>query len=269
MTASRRASSYNSSLTPIPIMARSRVKKRTHVGAKDGQKPVGTGPKSMVIRMGAGDVGSSVSQLVKDMRLVMEPHTASRLQVCLDLLNVGSSLTNSFVGAKIEQITRLHHDVRSSRYITSSPLLEIRFRQCQSENCNLTKRSDTTFQGRELLSVQGHRQGAEASHHWWKAALLESASPRHEQLHHLYIIHIGQTERPTCTEAPRISHHDGLSITLPANLSTKHTSHIHQASASLRSRTTTLKATITYNDERHLYRRRSGFIYPLSPPLPH
>lgn len=34
----------------------------------------------MVIRVGAGEVGSSVSQLVKDMRLVMEPGTAARLK---------------------------------------------------------------------------------------------------------------------------------------------------------------------------------------------
>lgn len=35
----------------------------------------------MVIRIGAGEVGSSVSQLVKDVRLMMEPDTASRLKV--------------------------------------------------------------------------------------------------------------------------------------------------------------------------------------------
>lgn len=34
----------------------------------------------MVIRMGAGEVGSSVSQLVKDFRSMMEPDTASRLK---------------------------------------------------------------------------------------------------------------------------------------------------------------------------------------------
>jgi ribosome biogenesis protein SSF1/2 len=37
-------------------------------------------PKSMVIRMGASDVGPSVTQLVKDMRSVMEPHTATKLK---------------------------------------------------------------------------------------------------------------------------------------------------------------------------------------------
>ena len=35
----------------------------------------------MVIRIGAGEVGSSVSQLVKDIRSMMEPGTASRLKV--------------------------------------------------------------------------------------------------------------------------------------------------------------------------------------------
>ncbi|KAF2871851.1 Brix domain-containing protein [Massariosphaeria phaeospora] len=40
----------------------------------------GTHPKSMVIRIGAGEVGSSVSQLVKDVREVMQPDTALRLK---------------------------------------------------------------------------------------------------------------------------------------------------------------------------------------------
>lgn len=35
----------------------------------------------MVIRIGAGEVGASVSQLVKDVRTMMEPNTASRLKV--------------------------------------------------------------------------------------------------------------------------------------------------------------------------------------------
>ena len=38
-------------------------------------------PKSMVIRIGAGEVGPSVSQLVKDVRSMMEPDTAVRLKV--------------------------------------------------------------------------------------------------------------------------------------------------------------------------------------------
>ena len=68
-------------------MAKRRSKKRTHVGASNPDtKAVSNGhasakdPKSMVIRMGAGEVGSNVSQLVKDVRHVMEPGTASRLK---------------------------------------------------------------------------------------------------------------------------------------------------------------------------------------------
>ncbi|KAI1767818.1 ribosome biogenesis protein-like protein Ssf2 [Hypoxylon sp. FL1150] len=68
-------------------MAKSRTKKRTHVGANNpkhkaplaGRSAV-QDPKSMVIRIGAGEVGSSVSQLAKDVRQVMEPGTASRLR---------------------------------------------------------------------------------------------------------------------------------------------------------------------------------------------
>lgn len=37
----------------------------------------------MVIRVGASEVGSSVSQLTKDFRRMMEPDTASRLKVRL------------------------------------------------------------------------------------------------------------------------------------------------------------------------------------------
>ncbi|KAF2153755.1 Brix-domain-containing protein [Myriangium duriaei CBS 260.36] len=64
-------------------MAKRRVKKRpqAHVAARTASsKPGERTPKSMVIRIGAGEVGASVSQLVKDVREVMEPHTASRLK---------------------------------------------------------------------------------------------------------------------------------------------------------------------------------------------
>ncbi|MCJ1462209.1 hypothetical protein MMC07_000809 [Pseudocyphellaria aurata] len=69
-------------------MARRRTKKRTHVGAQNGpanRVPAATSvvsraPKSMVIRTGAGEVGTSVSQLVKDFRAMMEPGTATRLK---------------------------------------------------------------------------------------------------------------------------------------------------------------------------------------------
>ncbi|KAG9244609.1 Brix domain-containing protein [Calycina marina] len=71
-------------------MARRRTKKRTHVGVANNGNPttskpvsanqVARAPKSMVIRIGAGEVGPSVSQLVKDARLMMEPGTAARLK---------------------------------------------------------------------------------------------------------------------------------------------------------------------------------------------
>lgn len=70
-------------------MAKKRTKKRTHAAANPNAKngaPVSAGkidkndPKSMVIRIGAGEVGSSISQLATDVRRVMEPGTASRLK---------------------------------------------------------------------------------------------------------------------------------------------------------------------------------------------
>jgi hypothetical protein len=67
--------------TKSTTMARRRTKKRTHVGAKNvPASQASRAPKSMVIRIGAGDVGPSVSQLVKDVRLMMEPGTAARLK---------------------------------------------------------------------------------------------------------------------------------------------------------------------------------------------
>ncbi|OKL62963.1 hypothetical protein UA08_01569 [Talaromyces atroroseus] len=68
-------------------MARRRTKKRTQPLAKNGPansknsaSAMNGSPKSMVIRIGASEVGSSVSQLAKDFRLMMEPDTASRLK---------------------------------------------------------------------------------------------------------------------------------------------------------------------------------------------
>jgi len=69
-------------------MARRRTKRRTHAGANNPATPTAINghintkgdPKSMVIRIGAGEVGTSVSQLATDVRRVMEPGTASRLR---------------------------------------------------------------------------------------------------------------------------------------------------------------------------------------------
>lgn len=78
----------SSTNTDLTKMAKRRVKKRTHVGAKGTAPAPGNGPakpgdrspKSMVIRIGAGEVGPSVSQLVKDTRSMLEPGTAARLK---------------------------------------------------------------------------------------------------------------------------------------------------------------------------------------------
>ncbi|PGH04071.1 ribosome biogenesis protein SSF1/2 [Blastomyces parvus] len=69
-------------------MAKRRTKKRTHLRAANASNVTPTSssasmqksPKSMVIRVGAGEIGPSVSQLVKDVRTMMEPDTASRLK---------------------------------------------------------------------------------------------------------------------------------------------------------------------------------------------
>ena len=67
-------------------MAHPRKKKRTHPGhanersAAPAVAAVNRGPKSMVIRIGAGEVGAGISQLAKDLRRLMEPETASRLK---------------------------------------------------------------------------------------------------------------------------------------------------------------------------------------------
>lgn len=68
-------------------MAHPRAKKRPHgpsQHASSTSQARGTRtPKSMVIRVGASEVGPHISQLVKDVRLMMEPDTAGRLKVWL------------------------------------------------------------------------------------------------------------------------------------------------------------------------------------------
>ncbi|KAG4304382.1 hypothetical protein PORY_002092 [Pneumocystis oryctolagi] len=60
-------------------MAKARKKKRTHL--KTSKKLSDDHiPKSMVIRTEASNVGSSISQLTRDIRRMMEPHTAIRLK---------------------------------------------------------------------------------------------------------------------------------------------------------------------------------------------
>jgi ribosome biogenesis protein SSF1/2 len=62
---------------------RSARRKKQSAHDKQVQKAKDGNPKSMVIRIGAGEVGTSVSQLVTDVRHVMEPDTAVRLKVRL------------------------------------------------------------------------------------------------------------------------------------------------------------------------------------------
>lgn len=59
----------------------SQRKKQSLTDRERAKKPQNGQPKSMVIRIGAQEVGSSVSQLVQDVRHVMEPDTAVRLKV--------------------------------------------------------------------------------------------------------------------------------------------------------------------------------------------
>lgn len=73
------AKTRNYSLHP-DSMARKRRKARTHLkGAAAQDKPESDVPKSFIIKH--GQVGSSIAQLVRDVRKVMEPNTASRLRV--------------------------------------------------------------------------------------------------------------------------------------------------------------------------------------------
>ncbi|KAH8704465.1 Brix domain-containing protein [Phaeosphaeriaceae sp. PMI808] len=58
----------------------SQRKKQSAVDKERTKKPLNGQPKSMVIRIGAQEVGGSVSQLVQDVRHVMEPDTAVRLK---------------------------------------------------------------------------------------------------------------------------------------------------------------------------------------------
>lgn len=64
-------------------MARGSTQRKRQAAAdkERAKKPLNGLPKSMVIRIGAQEVGSSVSQLVQDVRHCMEPDTAVRLKV--------------------------------------------------------------------------------------------------------------------------------------------------------------------------------------------
>ena len=70
-------------------MARRR-KTRTHLKGANAREARSDGtPKSFIIKH--GQVGSSLTQLVRDMRKVMEPNTASRLKVRKGRVNINPS----------------------------------------------------------------------------------------------------------------------------------------------------------------------------------
>lgn len=69
-------------------MARKR-KNRTHLKGGDKDAPSPSVPKSIIIKH--GQVGHSLAQLVRDLRKVMEPNTASRLKVRTNLPSISIS----------------------------------------------------------------------------------------------------------------------------------------------------------------------------------
>lgn len=140
-------------------MAKRRTKKRTHVRAenpnagvsKNGTASMNRSPKSMVIRTGASEVGPSVSQLVKDVRQMMEPDTASRLKVRRDEEDiafpyVALMLIVMRAGTKRKQIKRLYYDGRAIGRYPSASILEIQYRKHQHATCASPSRADPTFQ---------------------------------------------------------------------------------------------------------------------------
>jgi len=130
-------------------MARRRVKKRTHIGSRNGTQP-NTGkaierePKSMVIRIGAGEVGPSITQLTKDMRQVMEPGTATKLKVCI-FASPTRLFTYYGLGAKKQQAPRLHDNVWTARSVASTIVLEERDWKHKHEDGYYTARTYPTF----------------------------------------------------------------------------------------------------------------------------
>lgn len=173
-------------------MAR-RVKKRTQkpVNASAKAKASTAGnvsktPKSMVIRVGASQVGSSVSQLVKDVRLMMEPDTAVRLKVrysidkTLDFSNHVLMKTCAS-GTQIQQIEGLYSYDWTSRCLTSYALLEIGYRKYQHASSAHSSRTDSSLPRRELFVMQRRRESIEASERW-RTRSPNTPSARYEQL---------------------------------------------------------------------------------------
>lgn len=85
-----------------------RRKNRTHLKGQVQREEVASNvPKSFIIKH--GQVGSSINQLVRDMRKVMEPHTASRLKVRVIFLHSEVYPTTD-AGEEQKQAEGLHYD---------------------------------------------------------------------------------------------------------------------------------------------------------------
>ena len=214
-------------------MARRRMKKRTHAGAQNGSsnsvKPVTSAsrnPKSMVIRIGAGEVGPSVSQLVKDVRAMMEPETASRLKVCLQRSPFKGIPKPMRVGTQIEQTARLHNHGRSSRCISSPPLLPIEHRQHKSALSSHSSRSYSTLPCGQILTGQGRAKSPKVPQKQ-SPGISHPASPCHEQLHFATSTEWLRSRSP---KTPRGTYNHHLSISFPSHISSVHTTLQHSPS---------------------------------------
>lgn len=130
--------------------------------AKPGNVTTSRGPKSMVIRVGAGEVGPSVSQLVQDVRTMMEPDTAVRLKVSATKYLSMSVLIN--VGKKIKSIKRLHNNGWASWCIAFAAFLKIKDWKYKSANSPNTERAYFTFSSGILFPLQGCKEGNETSY---------------------------------------------------------------------------------------------------------
>ena len=86
---SRKSKIYTPNLRCNTAMGRRR-KNRTHLkDTTTTSKDIESAPKTFVIKH--GHVGTSLAQLVRDLRKVMEPNTASRLRVSSSPLSFVSS----------------------------------------------------------------------------------------------------------------------------------------------------------------------------------
>jgi ribosome biogenesis protein SSF1/2 len=101
-------------------MARRR-KNRTHLkGTLSSATSSVDVPKSFVIKH--GHVGTSLTQLTRDIRKVMEPNTASRLKVCLSMIPLVSRVLNvTFFFVQVKERSRN----KLKDFLTMAPALQV------------------------------------------------------------------------------------------------------------------------------------------------